>query len=251
MKNILKEKMAGGDVCIGGWHTVRSAEVAEAMASIGFDWIALDMEHGSFSVGDAEAAFLACERYGCAPLVRLPEADPILARRLLDSGAHGFLIPHTEDAAHFAEFASHCLFPPTGRRGLSLERFNLWGDEFDKNFRLFEPVLVPMIESRQGVASASAIAALDCVDALFFGPYDLSADLGVPGDFDAPVFVEARAAVKQAGLDNGKPVGGHQVATDPEALAGMVADGFGFIAFGTDMIALRTALQSFKNRFPS
>ena len=243
MKNYLKTKIASGNACIGGWHTVRSPEVTEALASIGFDWIALDMEHGSFSVGDAENAFVACERHGCAPLVRLPEADPILARRLLDSGAHGFLIPYTKDADRFTEFASHCLFPPSGNRGLSLERFNAWGDDFDESLRDFSPVLVPMIESRAGVANASAIAALECVDALFFGPYDLSADLGAPGDFTSNTFLEARDAVKEAARKNGKAVGGHQVATDPDALAQMIADGFSFIAYGTDMIALRAALK--------
>jgi 2-keto-3-deoxy-L-rhamnonate aldolase RhmA len=238
MKNILKEKIAGGRVCIGGWNTVRSPEVAEA----------LDMEHGSFSVGDAESAFLACERHGCTPLARLPNADPILARRLLDSGAHGFLVPHTDDAAAFAEFASHCYFPPAGRRGLSLERFNLWGDNFDESLLDFEPILVPMIESKKGIENVAEIAALPAVDALFFGPYDLSADLGVPGDFVHPSFLDALAAVKQAGKDHGKAVGGHQVAPDPAALDVMIDDGFTFIAFGTDMIAMRTALKTFADR---
>lgn len=245
MENNLKKKIATGAPCVGGWHTVRSPEVTEALASVGFDWIALDMEHGSFSVGDAEAAFVACERHGCAPLVRLPNADPILARRLLDSGAHGFLIPYTEDADAFAEFATHCFFPPKGRRGLSLERFNLWGDQFDETLGGFEPVLVPMIESRKGVAAAADIAALSSVDALFFGPYDLSADLGAPGEFTSPAFLEARNAVLSAGKQHSKPVGGHQVACDPEALKKMIDDGFRFIAYGTDMIAMRTALKTF------
>jgi 2-keto-3-deoxy-L-rhamnonate aldolase RhmA len=251
MKNILKEKIAAGNVCIGGWHTVRSPEVAEALASVGFDWVALDMEHGSFSVGDAEAAFVACERHGCSPLVRLPDADPILARRLLDSGAHGFLVPHVTDADAFADFASHCYFPPAGRRGLSLERFNQWGDDFEQSLVDFKPVLIPMIESKKGVANVAAIAALAAVDALFFGPYDLSADLGVPGDFNHPAFLEARAAVKQAGSDHGKAVGGHQVAPDPVALDAMVDEGFTFIAFATDMIAMRTALKTYADRLVS
>lgn len=245
MENTLKKKIASGVPSVGGWHTVRSPEVAEALASVGFDWVALDMEHGSFSVSDAETAFMVCERHGCAPLVRLPNADPILARRLLDSGAHGFLVPYTEDADTFAEFATHCFFPPKGRRGLSLERFNLWGDRFDETLTSFEPVLVPMIESRKGVDAAAKIAALPCVDALFFGPYDLSADLGAPGDFGSPEFLKARNAVLKAGTHHNKPVGGHQVACDPEALAKMIADGFRFIAYGTDMIAMRTILKTF------
>lgn len=246
MENKLKDRLAAGEVCIGGWLTVRSAEVAEAMASLGFDWIALDMEHGSAGVADAEAAFLACERWGCAPLVRLPGADPILARRLLDTGAHGFLVPAVDNAEAFAEFAAHCFFPPEGRRGVSLERFNLWGETFDDYIEGFCPVLVPMIESRRGVANAAAIAGLSSVDAIFFGPYDLSADLGRPGDFASDVFVAALDELRGACREAGKPVGGHQVTPDGDALAAMIADGARFIAFGTDLIAMRSALGAFR-----
>lgn len=243
MKNPVKEKLRGGQVALGTWHTVCSVEIAEALATLGFDWIAIDMEHGSADVSYAEQAFIAMERHGCAPFVRMPSADPYLARRLLDAGAQGLLVPVVEDAATFATFASHCLYPPEGRRGVALERFNRWGDDFASYIGGFQPVLVPMIESRKGVAAAEALAAQTSVDALFFGPYDLSADLGTPGDFSTAAFAEALAEVKDVCKRNGKPAGGHQVAPDATELRQRIADGFRFLAFGTDIIAMRQALS--------
>jgi len=246
MKNIIKDRLAAGEVCIGTWHTVCSVEVAEALASLGFDWMAIDMEHGSSGVVDAEAAFVAAERHGCASFVRMPSADPILARRLLDAGACGLLVPVVEDADAFADFASHCFYPPKGRRGVALERFNRWGDDFETYLTDFSPVLVPMIESRKGVAASDALAALPEVDALFFGPCDLSADLGTPGDFSSAEFAAAIETVKSACDAHGKAAGGHQVQPDAGALQQRIDDGFRFLAYGTDIGAMRDSLAGFR-----
>jgi 2-dehydro-3-deoxyglucarate aldolase len=246
MINQIKSRLAAGDVCIGTWHTVCSIEVAEALAALGFDWMAIDMEHGSADVNYVEQAFIAMERHGCAPFVRMPSADPYLARRLLDVGAHGLLIPVVEDADAFAEFATYCHYPPHGRRGVALERFNRWGDDFDSYLQDFRPVLVPMIETRKGVAAADALAALPVVDALFFGPYDLSADLGTPGDFTQPAFHEALELMKAACTNHGKAAGGHQVTPNIDELQQRVDDGFRLVAFGTDVLAMRHALSGIR-----
>lgn len=251
MQNKLKLKLAGGDICFGTWHTVCSIEVAEAIAALGFDWIAIDMEHGSADVAYAESAFIAMERHGCAPFVRMPSADPYLARRLLDAGAQGLLIPCVEDAASFAEFTRHCLYPPDGCRGVALERFNGWGDDFDTYMSEFSPVIVPMIETRRGVKAALEIASLPAVDALFFGPYDLSADLGSPGNFESDAFYDALEHVKAACRDSGKQAGGHQVALDPAELTKRAEEGFRLLAYGTDILAMRQTLAGFRNAIPS
>jgi 2-keto-3-deoxy-L-rhamnonate aldolase RhmA len=110
----------------------------------------------------------------------------------------------------------------------------------------FRPVLVPMIETRRGVAAAEALAGLPVVDALFFGPYDLSADLGRPGDFADKEFRLALDAVKSACAHHGKAAGGHQVAPDRSELHRRVAEGFRFLAYGTDILAMRHALADFR-----
>lgn len=246
MTKSIKQNIAQGKIVIGTWHTVCSIEVVDALASLGFDWMAIDMEHGSADVAYAESAFIAMERHGCAPFVRLPSADPYLARRLLDVGALGLLVPGVEDPDAFEAFTQHCFYPPDGRRGVALERFNRWGDDFDAYMNDFSPVIVPMIETRRGVSAAREIASLPAVDALFFGPYDLSADLGSAGNFETDAFRDALETVKAACVDCGKAAGGHQVATDPAELRKRVEEGFRFLAYGTDILAMRHTLAGFR-----
>lgn len=244
--NQLKERMRAGESTFGTWLSTASAEVAESLAALGFDWVVVDMEHGSAGVAEASAMFTAIERHGAAPFARLPSADPYLARRLLDSGAHGLLVPVVENAEAFRAFARHCFYPPAGRRGVALGRHNAWGDRFDSYIRDFRPILVPQIETRAGVEAAESIAALDAVDALFFGPYDLSSDLGAPGNFATNAFADALASVKAACDKHRKPAGGHQVVPDFAALKKLLDDGFRFVAYGTDLIVLRHALREFR-----
>lgn len=237
----LRERLASGLPCVGGWLGTSSPLIAEAMASCGFHWVAADMEHGQIGVADLPALFAACQLRGAAPLVRLPGHDPILARRCLDAGALGLIVPVVQSASAFADFATHCLYPPAGRRGVSLCRANGWGDSF-QDYLGFRPLLVPQIETAAGAAAALDIARLDVVDALFLGPYDLSADLGHPGDFNHSDVVVAMDRVRSACLQAGKPSGIHQVAPDPAQLQARIAEGYRFVAYSTDIVALRAAL---------
>lgn len=238
----IKARLRAGQPCIGAWLSVPSVKVADAMASCGFHWMAVDLEHGTVSLETTEACFVAAERHGVAPFARLTSADPYAGRRLLDAGAAGLIVPVVEDAAAFRAFAHHCAYPPHGRRGVGLSRCNGYGDRFQEYLAGFSPVLVPQIETLKGVEAAADIAALDCVDAVFIGPYDLSADLGVPGDFTAPVFVAALERLRQACARHHKPLGIHQVAPVAAELSARIAEGYLFIAYATDVIALRTAL---------
>jgi len=239
----VKRRLAQGLPCLGAWSTVPSPLVAEAMASCGFHWLAVDLEHSPIDLADAAGIFLAAERHGVAPMARLSSADPYLARRLLDAGARGLIVPVVESADAFAAFARHTLYPSAGgRRGVGLSRANGWGDAFESYTADFRPVLVPQIETRAGVAAAAAIAALPEVDALFLGPYDLSADLGTPGRFDTPDMKAAIERVRTACAAAGTAPGIHQVAPDFAALKARLDDGYRFVAFATDMTAMRAAI---------
>ena len=239
MKSNLKNKLAAGDICIGGWLGTDSIVVAEALASCGFDWVAIDMEHGIAGVDHAAGIFAALQNQGAASIVRLPSADPHLARRLLDTGADGLIIPTVESAEEFLKFSQHCLYPDAGKRGVGLSRCNLWGDTFEDYFANFSPVLIPQIETVKGADNADSIAALEEVDGLFIGPYDLSADLGIPGKLTAEALGASIAKVKNACDSNGKAFGGHQVPPEMDGLKSMIKDGFRMIAFSTDIIAMR------------
>ncbi|OFX08842.1 MAG: hypothetical protein A2516_08815 [Alphaproteobacteria bacterium RIFOXYD12_FULL_60_8] len=212
------------------------------MASCGFHWLAVDLEHSTISLEQAETCFIAAERHGVAPLARLSSADPFMGRRLLDAGALGLLVPVVEDAAAFAAFAQHCFY--TGKRGAGLSRCNGYGDDFDAYYQGFRPLLIPQVETRKGVEAALSLAAMPEVDALFLGPYDLSADLGTPGDFTTPAFRQMAEKVRQACAAHGKALGIHQVKPVAKELKARVAEGYRFIAYSTDIIAMRAALGS-------
>ncbi len=236
----LRARLQAGKPCIGAWQTIGSAKAAAAMASCGFHWLAVDLEHGTLTLDQAEACFIAAERHGTAALARLPSADPYVARRMLDAGAVGLLIPVVEDAVDFADFVDHCLY--SGKRGAGLSRCNAYGDDFESYYRDFRPLLIPQIETLKGVEAAASLAAMADVDGLFLGPYDLSADLGTPGDLTTDAFKGAVDKVRQACDANGKAIGIHQVKPDAAELKARVAEGFLMIAYATDIIALRSAL---------
>ncbi len=240
----LKQRLAAGELTVGGWSTVGHPQLVEAMASTGtLDWIVVDLEHTGITLDQAATLFLACERHDVAALARLSGHDPLQGRRALDLGAAGLLVPVVESADQFEALARHFVYPPAGRRGACLARINRWGDDFDSYGETFAPILIAQIETPAGVRNAGAIAALDCVDGLFIGPYDLSAALGHPGNFGTAAFLEAEAQVHRAIAPTGKPLGIHVVSPDAAPLRERISQGYRFIAFGTDMICLRESLK--------
>lgn len=245
--NALKKSLRNGDACIGAWLLSNASINAEAMASLGFDWLCVDLEHGSSDISQIEAIFAATERHGTTPLVRISELDAKLGCRLLDMGAAGLIIAAVEDADAFLDFARACSFAPKGSRGVGLPRCNRWGGIFDDYRENFDPVFVPMIESRKGVEAAENLAALPMVDALFMGPYDLSSDLGKPGDMASQEIIDAKNRVYQACIANGKAAGIHQVGVDENELKARIDEGYRFVAYGADLIAIRDALAGVKN----
>ena len=232
---------------LGAWLNTGSAVMAEAMASCGFQWLAIDMEHSATELSGVEAIFTAVERWDVSPVVRMGEPDALLACRLLDCGAQGLIIAKVEDADEFETFAKRCLYPPSGTRGVGLGRANLWGDQFEDYFQNFQPVLIPMIETKKGVAAAEALASLPMVEGLFLGPYDLSTDCGEPGNMSSNEFTSAVDEVKRACRSNNKVTGIHQVAPDLTELRSRIDQEFDFIAYGTDLLAVRHALKGIRN----
>lgn len=245
--NKMKNRLAAGETCIGAWSSVPSMAVAEAMMTCGFDWLAVDFEHGTASIEQAHDIFITAERHGVTAMARISNADPILARRLLDAGAAGLIVPVVEDAAAFAAFVSHCYFPPHGRRGVGLPRAAGWGDKLDIYLNEFKPIIVPQIETLAGVQAAEALAKLPEVDALFLGPYDLSASMGKAGDFSNPQFSDAVSQVMTVCAQNGKAAGIHQVKPDMVELKMQLEKGFRFVAYGTDLMAMRHALMDVRS----
>ena len=245
MKMTLKKKLAENKKTIGAWLTVGHVQVVEAMLAGGtFDWLAVDFEHSEIGFADLPAIFNVCEKYSVAPLVRLSGNNAIEGRKALDLGAEGLIIPYAESAVKLSELCKSFFYPVKGERGLCLSRMNTWGESFSDYMRDFSPVIVPIIESKKGTANIAEIAALEFVDAIFIGPYDLSASLGKPGDFASEEFTSTLAAVKTAIFASRKAGGIHVVSPQRAELEKRLSEGFRFVAFGTDLIFIKDGAKA-------
>lgn len=232
---------------LAAWQQLPSPQVTLAMASLGFDWIVVDLEHTSITTQEAEVIFMVARGCQCKSYVRLPSADPYLGRRLLDGGAQGIIVPVVEDREAFDKFAMHCRFPPEGKRGLGLMSANLWGDRLKDYFENFRPTIIAQIETKTGAQDIEKIVKSDFLDGIMVGPYDLSASLGKAGQFEDPEFLKWVALILKVAKAHNKFIGYHQVEPNHVQLKKRQEEGYDFIAYGTDIIAMRQALRGIKS----
>jgi len=229
---------------LGLWLSSFNSLYLEAILSTNsYDWVALDLEHSGFTETEARDTFMLCERYGIHTFARLKGHDHLQGRKMLDMGATGLIIPVVNSAEELKKLTKHFFYPPRGVRGVCLSRINEFGQSFDEYYKNFRPILVPQIESRSGVENIDEILSLPYVDAIFIGPYDLSADLGHPGEFHVEVVKNAIDRIKTSALKHKKSLGIHIVWPNIDDLKKRYGEGFSFVAYGTDIILLKHALK--------
>jgi 2-keto-3-deoxy-L-rhamnonate aldolase RhmA len=242
MSNIpLRQALCDCRLTLGTWIQIGHPAVAEILAEVGFDWIGIDMEHTDIDNAGFTALARALHGRGVAPLARVRENDTLAIRQTLDLGALGVIVPlvHTAEDAERAVAAAK--YPPRGVRGYCFSRMNDWGKAFEAYAaRANDDVaVVVMIESREGVANIEAILAVDGVDGVFIGPYDLSGSYGVPGQTGHERVRAGCRRVLDACAAAGKAAGLHVVLPTAEAMARAQADGYTFLALGVDTVFLR------------
>lgn len=247
MKNIRYILQSGGCV-IGSWINTGSPIVAELMATMGFDFLTVDAEHSAVDLPQAQALFQAI-RAGdpdCAPLVRLPGHDYAITKRYLDAGAAGVIAPLINSAEQAREVVRAVKYPPQGARGVGYCRANSYGLCLDEVVATAnEQTLVCIqIEHVEGLRNLDEILAVPGVDAVFIGPYDLSASLGITGQFDHQEMVEARQGVLDACRKRGMAAGIHVVPPNVEEAVQRFREGYRMIAYSLDITMLTQACRS-------
>jgi 4-hydroxy-2-oxoheptanedioate aldolase len=239
----LRARLAAGEATLGTFIGAASPVSAEVCAASGADWLLLDLEHGAGGEEQARYVFPIAASYGVPTVVRVESAARIRIGRVLDLGAAGIMLPRLDTAAEVAEALRHLRYPPAGDRGVATYnracRFGLDSGALDREGEILGVV---QIESASSLSEVEAIAALDGVDVLFVGPRDLSHDLGVPGEFNAPVYREALERVRKAAAAHGKACG--LLVPDGAAAAAKRAEGWTFIGIGSDATLLAAALSA-------
>ena len=242
-ENSVKRELQAGNVQVGTWIHLGATEVPRVLATAGFDYVNIDMEHSAFSIGTISNLCTSAMSAGLTPIVRPPARDRHLVSRPLDGGAMGVLIPHTDTWEDAQAAVRAAKFPPMGERGAHPP--NVHTDFGPVNATDYmakgneESLVLIQIESEAALGNLDEILSVDGVDGATVGRGDLAADMGVTGGRDDPRIVEAVETVIAACRRTNKFPG--LLVHETEEAKRWIAKGVRFVTFSSDVGILRSA----------
>lgn len=232
---------------IGLWTGLRSTLIAEMVSHVsGMDWFVVDMEHSPNELMDVLLQLQASQRGRAEPVVRVPWAEPVIVKRVLDLGAQSIIFPWINTPEQAQQAVEATRYPGLGgiRGVMSLARMNNYGAQNPNYYKEAAGQIcnIMQIETLEAVENIEAIAAIDGVDALFVGPSDLSASMGFIGQAQHP---EVKAKIQEAFsriVATGKAAG--FLTASKEDAQWALKCGCHFVAVGSDMQMLSAAAKA-------
>ncbi len=239
-KNIVLEKMAKGEVALGGWVMSNSVVAAEIMAQAGFSWVCVDGEHSQAGKETTVNMFRAIECHGAEPFVRISHNDEVEIKKYLDMGARGIIVPMIKSHQEVKQAISAIKYAPEGSRSFALPRCTGYGEWSDEYYRKAnqETMIIIMIEHIDALQDLDEIFSCKDIHAILVGPYDLSGSMNIPGDFENPVFIDALELIRQKAANHCIMMGYHEVHPTAGKINALIKNGVKFIACGMDTIFL-------------
>ncbi|MEM0976745.1 MAG: HpcH/HpaI aldolase/citrate lyase family protein [Pseudomonadota bacterium] len=219
---------------LGTWNMINSPHVSEIIASTGFDWSVVDMEHSPNEVERVMHQLQAFAAYSTMPMVRPPTVDAVITKRLMDIGSQSLLFPMVNSVDQAEEAVAGTRYPPRGVRGMAgVQRANQFGRLTDYLSRVEEETcVIVQAETVTAIEHVEAIAAVDGVDGVFFGPADLATDMGFRGDAQRSEVWDVIRTASQKVRALGKPTG--TLVSTPEHAKDLFSAGMTFVSVGTD-----------------
>ena len=255
MKNIAKEKILNNELCLGvGLRQSRTVDIGKIMATSGYDWLFIDMEHNSMDIDIASQISVAAQDAGITPIVRVPDFAHHHATRVLDCGAMGVVFPHVENADIAKKLVSYCLYPPKGHRSMTgvLPQLDFKqqpiadvASTINKNM-----LIVIMLESPEAIDNVDSIAAIDGVDVILIDTNDLCMEMGIPGDYSNPKVKDSYIKVIEACKKYGKTPGMGGVYNE-ELMSEYIKMGMRFILSGSDLSFMMQSASQRSNKLRS
>jgi 2-dehydro-3-deoxyglucarate aldolase len=245
MNTSLKRKLRQKEVTLGSWISLGHATIAEIMARAGFDWIVVDLEHSLIGIEKAGDLIRTISLCDVSPLVRVTSNDPNQIKRVMDAGAHGIVVPMVNSPAEAAQAVAATRYAPEGNRGVGLARAQGYGVNFQDylEWQIDGPLVIVQIEHKDAVHQLEAILNVPGVDGFIIGPYDLSCSMGIPGQFEDKLFVNAMRHICETGKRLGCPAGLHIVEPDLKQLERTIREGYTFIAYSVDIRMLDVSVR--------
>ncbi len=243
MRNRLRQRFQERQTAYGLWITTESPTITEVAVTLGLDWVCIDMEHGHQDFHEVMNHLRVVRGSETAALVRVPGIEMSSIKRALDMGAHGVIVPYVLSHEDVETAIRYGKYPPNGVRGVAGDRCVKWGLGFQDYLSCGdeETLVIPLIETRLAVEDIDAILAVPNVEAIFFGPADMSASYGYLGQWEGPGvanrILDVRAKAEAKGISTG-------------VMARSIADslqrrdeGFSMVGLGADMSLLIRAIR--------
>lgn len=245
-RNSLRARIRRGEPVLGTFLLAfPRVATARAAAQAGADFVLIDGEHTGFGWETMTPVLAATRAEGSVPFVRVPSASRENIALALDIGATGLMIPMVNSADEAQQVASWCRYPPLGVRGAM---FGLAAHDFSPvepgtaiRRANEETVVMVQVETAAALDEVEGIAAVDGVDIIWIGHFDLTISMGIPAQFDHPRYLDAVERILAAAAANGKAVG--FLASGPDEAAALHEQGFRLLAYGSDLNVYRDALR--------
>lgn len=245
--NKVKHILDQGGVAIGTmFFEFNTTGIARIAANAGADFALFDTEHTGWDADTIRMLMATARAADIVPLVRVPATQYHLIARPLDIGAMGLMIPMTESEEQARLFVRSAKYPPEGGRGAA---FGVAHDDYEggdvptkMKSANKETLLICLVETVPGIENVDKIAAVDGVDVIWIGHYDLTNSMGIPGQFTHPRYLEAVDRVVQACQRHGKVPA--FMAADVETGQKLIAQGFRCISYSGDIWLYSQVLRS-------
>jgi 4-hydroxy-2-oxoheptanedioate aldolase len=247
IRNLAKERLEAGELALGvGLRLARTVEIGKLMKTAGYDFLFIDMEHGSMSVDLVAQLSIAAQDTGITPIVRVPGFEHFHATRVLDAGAQGIVVPHVDTPEIAARMVSNCRYPPVGHRSVTgaVPQLDFASHPMAEWTRAVDEatLLILMIETPAAVENLEEIAAVPGFDVLLVGTNDLCIEMGIPGQPEHPRVVDAFERLVAACRAHGKHAGLGGV-YEPRLIQRYIELGFRLVLAGNDLPLLLAAAK--------
>jgi 2-keto-3-deoxy-L-rhamnonate aldolase RhmA len=243
-RNQVKAKLRAGELVVGTMvFEFNTSGIGKIAANAGAEFVLYDTEHTGWG-WETIGRMIAASRDATVTLVRVPSTERSLLSRPLDLGAMGLMVPMVQSASQARDIVAWSKYPPVGLRGaafgvahdgyLGLDNLETMSSAND------EGLILAQIETVEGLNNLDEIAAVEGVDVLWVGQFDLTNSMGIPGQFDHPNYLGALERVAKAADTNGKSAG--FMVTSVEEAHRMVDLGFRALAYSGDLWIYARAL---------
>tara|TARA_B110000438_G_C15809982_1_gene649187 strand:+ start:936 stop:1727 length:792 start_codon:yes stop_codon:yes gene_type:complete len=237
---ILKKKLRRRERLFAAWVSYAHPSITETFARAGFDFIAIDMEHSTITVEQAQRIIAACQGEGVPCLPRPVSHSNDWFKPLLESGADGLLVQMVSTPEDVAAIIGHLKYPPVGNRSYGVNRAQAYGFDFDSYIQSWNDTssFIIQVESIQAVENIDKLLSFDEIDGVMVGPYDISGSLGVPGQTSHPLVIEASRKVIAACERFGKSCGTQVTDASEESVQALFDLGYTYAILSSDLFVL-------------